>query len=53
MGRTVGRIEEIGVVSTISLGLPSVGITATAATVVAVVRALRSCAEVSERYPCG
>ena len=53
MGRMVGRIEGISVVSTISLGLPSISITATIVTIVAVIRVLRSFAEVSERYPCG
>ena len=49
----VGRIEGVGIVSTISLGLPSVSITTTASTIVAVIRVLRSYAEVSERYPYG
>ena len=48
-----GRIEGVGIVSTISLDLPSISITTTAVTAAAVIRVLRSYAEVSERYPYG
>ena len=45
-----GRIEGVGIVSTISLGLPSISITTTIVTIVAVIRVLRSFIEVSKRY---